>query len=100
MIKIPIVDGPSKGEVFNDVGWNSKTFLVALPPDPPTAASLTDFDPFGPETKTAVYYIHECFIFGRTIRIASVQGYCWDVSNDDMFSVLASDKAKGAVVPE
>jgi hypothetical protein len=85
-----VVDGPARGTVREVKGHRFTVIdtppIQVNPPPPMDTISMNQ----------VMYHVHKLFVFGRFIRVASVQSLAEWISEDDVFEQIASDKAKDA----
>lgn len=95
-MRIPFVDGFAKGETFpgEDCGM---TICMARPRELSVEDMTEGFDPYADPFDEVIYYVHRFAFFNRAIRVASIHPVGAAILHEDLFDVLASDKAKAAV---
>jgi len=81
-MKTLFIDGPARGEL-RDIGLHSTEVVLER------TSVLT-------EPTEWVYHVHHFRLLNRVIRIASIQLDIQKIKDNDVFEMIASDKAKDA----
>ena len=83
-MKVLVIDGPARGQIYDA---RSHRFL----------AVDSSFDNLG-DIKEVVYHVHKFIIVGRMIRLASTSAMSDEISDENVFELIMSDKAKEVAI--
>ena len=89
-MKVLIIDGPARGQVFYTEGIR----FIAVGGIPIGNVVGKAQEEMYSQT---VYHVHKYVVAGRMLRLASVSALSEGISDDDVFDLIISDKAKETV---